>query len=71
VVWRSLLANDVQKDCGMCRATGKPSKLNGHVRHYYTREGRERHKSSAEYNTWSQMKGRGKIGLFVSVKFVD
>jgi hypothetical protein len=61
VVWRSLLVSDVQKDCGMCRATGKGQRnhlLAGHIRHFMTRDGRQKHKTSAEYNSWSQMRGR-------------
>jgi len=59
-VWRSLLANDVQKDCGMCRVrvgenTGRHSSIYGHIRGYRTRDGRKLQRRSREYNTWSNM----------------
>ncbi len=59
-VWRSLLANDVQKDCGMCRATGRKSSggLAGHVRYYKRKDGRPSQKHSGEYNSYMAMKQR-------------
>jgi len=63
-VWRSLLANNVQKDCGMCRATGRCGRGNfrpglaGHVRRYKRRDGSKGRKQSGEYNSYSAMKQR-------------
>ena len=68
-VWRSLLANRVQLDCGMCRVFNfaKCSSIHGHIRRKYsyrlTRSGKCIRTSvvtraSNEYYSWSSMRSR-------------
>jgi hypothetical protein len=62
-VWRSLLANDIQKDCGMCRVGIGAKGLHrtshhGHIRGFKTRDGRNLQKRSREYNSWASMISR-------------
>jgi hypothetical protein len=67
-VWRSLLTNRVQVDCGLCvlRYTRnghlrKPYNgygYWGHTRSYWTRSGKRKLRASAEFYSWSSMIGR-------------
>jgi len=61
-VWRSLLANDVQKDCGMCRRKFGRGNYRlwsaGHMRRYKRIDGRIGRKQSGEYNSYTAMKQR-------------
>jgi hypothetical protein len=59
-VWRSLLANKVQLDCGMCRRTTKaqlrvPGSVHGHVRRN-NKKGLQW--ASSEYYSWANMVAR-------------
>jgi hypothetical protein len=68
-VWRSLLANKVQLDCGMCRRTlaqiGRPS-VHGHTRRKYRsvlKNGKPHRalmfmRASSEYFSWGSMRSR-------------
>jgi len=61
VVWRSLLANRVQLDCGMCRLTSykiRSRSIHGHVRRSKTRDGRLLAYASSEWHSWSNMRAR-------------
>jgi hypothetical protein len=68
MVWRSLLDNHVQLDCGMCVLRPKRDghlyppyngyAYSGHVRYYNTRSGKRRRRSSSEFNSWEGMMGR-------------
>lgn len=62
VVWRSLLLNNVQLDCGMCRCRRRDGKFhvrkNHHVRHTKKKDGTRKVFASGEFNTWSQMLNR-------------
>jgi hypothetical protein len=71
-VWRSVLANNVQRNCGMCCCPPwdprKPGhRMNnpglcyaGHKRSYLTRTGKTRTYNSGEFNTWNMMIARCK-----------
>lgn len=58
-VWKSLLADDIQRNCGMCirRKSGRGS-VHGHTRTVRTRDGRRLCRHSREYNSWSNMVAR-------------
>ena len=67
-VWRSLLANDVQIDCGICvlrpARNGQLRKPYngyghwGHTRYYWTRSGKRKMRGSGEFFSWQSMIGR-------------
>ena len=54
-VWRSLLANDVQRHCGCLSGSGS---YFGHMRCSRTQDGRSLRRYSAEFNSYSAMKTR-------------
>jgi hypothetical protein len=60
VVWRSQLACDVQRHCGLCvpPKTTKPSFYGGHKRYIKTHDGRRRVFATREYYSWSNMIAR-------------
>jgi hypothetical protein len=60
IVWRSLLANRVQLDCGMCRRRRRDGRfsrnsVHGHVRAYKNRDGGYSRRTTGEYNSWDSM----------------
>ena len=61
-IWRSLLACNVQRDCGMCSRIRNGryylGSVHGHVRLYRTKDGRVRRYATTEYNSWSNMVSR-------------
>jgi hypothetical protein len=67
-VWRSLLANGVQIDCGLCvlrpARNGQLRKPYngyghwGHTRYYWTRSGKRKMRGSGEFFSWQSMIGR-------------
>lgn len=60
-VWRSLLANRVQLDCGMCRQTrGKifNASVHGHTRTVFKNGNRKNRRATNEYNSYSSMIAR-------------
>ncbi len=54
-VWRSLLAGNIQRDCGCVRPR---TSVHGHTRTVRTRDGRTLSRKSREYYSWSNMVGR-------------
>lgn len=64
VVWRSMLANNVMRDCGMCRRRGRNGrfrrwgKVGHHVRYARTKEGKHRTYATGEWHSWSTMIAR-------------
>jgi len=64
-VFRSVLANNVKRHCGCltpenvrARQQANGGGLAGHARSYTTRAGKKRQKTSAEHNSWKNMKER-------------
>ncbi len=64
-VFRSVLANNVKRHCGCrtpenvrARHQANGGGLVGHSRSYKTRDGKPRQRTSAEYNSWKNMKER-------------
>jgi hypothetical protein len=64
VVWRSMLANGVMRNCGMCRRKGRGGRfrrwgtVGHHIRHTITRGGKHRTYATGEWHSWSTMIAR-------------
>ena len=57
-LWRRQLESMVKRHCGCLFTTPSQYSSHGHVRSYWTKSGKQRMRTTGEYNSWKNMKER-------------